>query len=221
MPPWKPEQGFGDFAGERRLSDAQLETIVRWVAGDRLEGERSDLPRAPRPSSGWQRGAPDLVVTLPEYTLRADGADVFRNFVVTVPGSGSATCAHGIPPGQPRRAPRQHSRRPDASVAAAGRSGSRTRIRRRDSAFRRLSGRSFPWLDAGTGATPRLERPRLAPRRRRGSGGAAAPAADGQAGARPAVDRPLFFGTAARANAGHPAARAPEPRHSSRRATTA
>ena len=89
MPPWKPEPGFGDFSGERRLSNAQVEVIARWVADGRLEGQRSDLPAAPHGSSGWQLGAPDLVVTLPEYTLRADGADVFRNFVVAVPGSGA------------------------------------------------------------------------------------------------------------------------------------
>ena len=88
MPPWKPERGFGDFSGERRLSDVQLETIARWVADGRPEGRRSDLPDAPRWSSGWQLGAPDLVVTLPEYTLRA-GTDLFRNFVVSVPGSGT------------------------------------------------------------------------------------------------------------------------------------
>jgi tetratricopeptide (TPR) repeat protein len=86
MPPWKPEPGFGEFAGERRLSDAQIQTIARWVAGGRLEGSRSDLPAAPPSSAGWQLGPPDLVVPLPEYTLRAGGADVFRNFVVTVPG---------------------------------------------------------------------------------------------------------------------------------------
>jgi tetratricopeptide (TPR) repeat protein len=89
MPPWKPEPGFGDFVGERHLSDVQIQTIARWVAGGRLEGNLADLPSAPAPNSGWQLGPPDLVVTLPEYTLRADGADLFRNFVVTVPGSGT------------------------------------------------------------------------------------------------------------------------------------
>ena len=89
MPPWKPERGVGDFSGERRLSDVQLETIARWVAGGRLEGKRADLPAAPRSSAGWQLGAPDLVVPLPEYTLRDGGTDVFRNFVVSVPGSGT------------------------------------------------------------------------------------------------------------------------------------
>ena len=61
----------------------------------------SDLPSAPRLNAGWQLGAPDLVVTLPEYTLRADGADVFRNFVVTVPGRRHALRPR---PGIPARA---------------------------------------------------------------------------------------------------------------------
>ncbi len=85
----------------------------------RLEGKRSDLPVAPRSSSGWQLGAPDLVVTLPEYTLRAGGTDVFRNFVVSVPRSGTRRPRYGISARQSRRTPRQHSRRPHAGVAAA------------------------------------------------------------------------------------------------------
>ena len=31
MPPWLPAPGFGDFAGERRLTDAQIATIEQWV----------------------------------------------------------------------------------------------------------------------------------------------------------------------------------------------
>jgi tetratricopeptide (TPR) repeat protein/mono/diheme cytochrome c family protein len=89
MPPWKPEAGFGDFAGERRLTDAQILTIDRWVNTGLREGQASDLPPMPRWSRGWQLGEPDLVITLPEYTLGADGSDVFRNFVVRVPGAGT------------------------------------------------------------------------------------------------------------------------------------
>src|SRR5881296_2875418 len=32
MPPWKPLPGKGDFQGERRLSDRELETIQQWIA---------------------------------------------------------------------------------------------------------------------------------------------------------------------------------------------
>jgi hypothetical protein len=32
MPPWLPEQGYGKFAGERRLSVDQIGVIQQWVA---------------------------------------------------------------------------------------------------------------------------------------------------------------------------------------------
>lgn len=83
MPPWKPVHGFGDFIGERRLTDAQIATIERWFKAGRPEGNPADLPPAPRFVEGWQLGKPDLVVKMPEaYTLKAEGNDVFRCFVV-------------------------------------------------------------------------------------------------------------------------------------------
>src|SRR5262249_54865597 len=48
MPPWLPEPGYGEFAGARRLSDEQIETIRRWVEQGMIEGDKSDLPPAPR-----------------------------------------------------------------------------------------------------------------------------------------------------------------------------
>ena len=88
MPPWKPEPGVVEFVGERRLSEDKILTIGRWATDGSPEGKRTDLPTPPSSNAGWQLGTPDLVVTLPEYTLRADGADLFRNFVVAVPGAG-------------------------------------------------------------------------------------------------------------------------------------
>ncbi|HMJ82825.1 MAG TPA: cytochrome c, partial [Vicinamibacterales bacterium] len=87
MPPWKPQPGYGDFVGERRLSDTEIVSLRRWATSGRLEGDLKDLPSPPRFSSGWSLGEPDLVVSLPEYQLRAGGPDVFRNFVVPVPAS--------------------------------------------------------------------------------------------------------------------------------------
>ena len=83
MPPWKPQAG--DFVGERRLTDAQIATLERWAANGAPEGDAADLSPAPHFASGWRAGEPDLVVTLPPYVVRADGPDVFRNFVVAVP----------------------------------------------------------------------------------------------------------------------------------------
>lgn len=88
MPPWKPAPESGPFAGTRRLTDSELRRIEQWVNGGMPRGDDHDLPALPASPPGWTLGAPDLVIQLPDYTLRADGPDVFRNFVVTVPLAG-------------------------------------------------------------------------------------------------------------------------------------
>src|SRR5436190_6911329 len=75
MPPWKPEAGFGDFVGERRLTGAEIALFEQWVESGSPEGEPGDLPAVPRwPAGDWQLGAPDLVIAMPEaYELASDG----------------------------------------------------------------------------------------------------------------------------------------------------
>jgi tetratricopeptide (TPR) repeat protein len=83
MPPWKPEAGFGVFEGERRLTESQRQLIRQWVESGTPEGDRQLLAAPPPVPVEWRLGVPDQVVTLPEpYQLRADGADVFRTFVI-------------------------------------------------------------------------------------------------------------------------------------------
>lgn len=92
MPPWLPEPGYGDFVGERRLTDAEIALIERWFRSGSPEGNPKDLPPAPKPIEGWQLGKPDLVLRAPAYTLPAHGdhgRDVFRNLIVPVPVSGT------------------------------------------------------------------------------------------------------------------------------------
>ena len=87
MPPWLPDADVR-FAHERRLTEAQIATIQRWVEGGAPEGDANDRPAPPKWPDGWQLGTPDLVVTMPEsYTLAARGGDVFRNFVFPVPAA--------------------------------------------------------------------------------------------------------------------------------------
>ncbi len=86
MPPWLPEPGYGEFAGERRLNDAQIGTIRQWVEQGMIEGEAVDLPPTPKFNEGWQLGQPDLIIKMPQpYTLPAGTTDVFRNFVIPIP----------------------------------------------------------------------------------------------------------------------------------------
>lgn len=83
MPPWKPEEGYGDFVGARRISPQQIDLIQQWVGAGKPEGVAGDLPAQPVFKSGWALGEPDMVVKMPEaYTLPADGPDRFHVFVI-------------------------------------------------------------------------------------------------------------------------------------------
>jgi hypothetical protein len=87
MPPWMPEPGCVEFAGDRSLSADEIARIRRWVDRGAPEGEAFHAP-APSWKEGWPLGTPDLVVTLPEpYPLAPDGGDVYRNFVLPLPVS--------------------------------------------------------------------------------------------------------------------------------------
>ena len=86
MPPWKPEPGYAEFAGARRLTEGQIEIIQHWVEEGAVEGDRSDLPPVPQLTEGWRLGQPDLVIGLADaYTLAGAGSDVLRNFVIPIP----------------------------------------------------------------------------------------------------------------------------------------
>src|SRR5436190_3474236 len=83
MPPRLPTGPHGEFADDRRLNDAEIELLRRWLSEGTLEGDVGDLPPAPQFPSDWLLGPPDLVVTLTNaYHLPADGPNVYRNFVL-------------------------------------------------------------------------------------------------------------------------------------------
>ncbi len=91
MPPWKPEPGYGQFQGERRLSESQIALLQQWVAQGMMRGDPADLPRMPEWTDGWQLGMPDLVVSMPQpYVLPSKGRDVFRTFVMPIPVKAAA-----------------------------------------------------------------------------------------------------------------------------------
>jgi len=86
MPPWKPEPGFGEFAGERRLNAAQIEAFQEWLADGATAGDLRQMPSPPTWNDEWQLGTPDLVVRLSApYRLAATGPDQLRNFVIPIP----------------------------------------------------------------------------------------------------------------------------------------
>jgi len=84
MPPWHAVRGYGEFVGERGLTDAQIATIGTWVKNGMPRGDESKMPRLPVfPPDGWRLGQPDLILEMPTgFDLPASGPDVFRNFVI-------------------------------------------------------------------------------------------------------------------------------------------
>jgi mono/diheme cytochrome c family protein len=52
MPPWLPVPGHGEFADERRLTDAQTAALRAWADAGAPEGDPKDLPPAPKFTEG-------------------------------------------------------------------------------------------------------------------------------------------------------------------------
>jgi len=82
MPPWLPEPGIGDFADERRLTDAEVALLANWAGHGAPQGNPAETPAAPCFTQGWQLGTPDMVLKAAKpFTLPASGPDVFWNFI--------------------------------------------------------------------------------------------------------------------------------------------
>src|SRR5687767_1100347 len=83
MPPWHPDAKYGEWENDRRLSQKEIDTIVRWVDGGAREGNPKDLPPMPKFASGWQIGEPDMIFQMPvEFTVPAEGAVSYQHFAV-------------------------------------------------------------------------------------------------------------------------------------------
>jgi hypothetical protein len=86
MPPWLPEHGFGDFADERRLTPAEIQTISDWVAQGAPEGPAVAPAEAetvePAEAETVEPAKPDLLIEAQSsFTVPASGPDVYWNFV--------------------------------------------------------------------------------------------------------------------------------------------
>ena len=85
MPPWMPAQSHGEFENQRTLTDREIALLKTWADSGRAEGDPADMPTAPQFSTGWRLGKPDLVLEMPgDFTIPADGPDIFQNFVIPV-----------------------------------------------------------------------------------------------------------------------------------------
>lgn len=83
MPPWHADPAVNHFANSRRLSDAEVATIVKWADSGAPEGNSKDLPKAPQFTEGWQIGKPDMVLDMgADFKIPAQGVIAYQYFKV-------------------------------------------------------------------------------------------------------------------------------------------
>ncbi len=83
MPPWHADPNYGEFSNDRRLSEAEIATITRWVDAGAPEGDPADLPKPLEFVEGWGIGKPDLIVTAEKpFTTPATGIIDYQNIVL-------------------------------------------------------------------------------------------------------------------------------------------
>lgn len=86
MPPWLPAPQKLKFADELRLTNAEINSIERWVQQGEVEGDLKDLPPQPKFVEGWRLGQPDLILTATKpLILPPQGTDTYWNFIFPVP----------------------------------------------------------------------------------------------------------------------------------------
>jgi hypothetical protein len=88
MPPWPADPEYSvKFRNDSRLSRQDIDTLVAWVDSGTVRGTDAEPP-APAVTQGWlhPKGlAPDAVVALPEFSVRATGEVPYIQRLIKVP----------------------------------------------------------------------------------------------------------------------------------------
>ena len=83
MPPWHSTEPRGTFSNDRRLTDAEKETLVRWATTGAAQGDAKDLPPMPKFTDGWDIGKPDVVLSMAKnFDVPASGTINYQYFTV-------------------------------------------------------------------------------------------------------------------------------------------
>jgi hypothetical protein len=80
MPPWFAE--VGHFANDRRLSEADINTLVAWADKGAPEGDAKDKPAPITFPDGWNI-KPDMIIEMPkDFQVKATGTINYQNILV-------------------------------------------------------------------------------------------------------------------------------------------
>ena len=84
MPPWPPDTSYQHYAGERLLTQQEIDDIVTWVGNGTPEGDPGLAPDPPVFIEGSAIGTPDLKLQIPVYTSKATGFDEYVCFSIPI-----------------------------------------------------------------------------------------------------------------------------------------
>ncbi len=89
MPPWPADPAQSEpFRNDARLSQSEIVSLVSWLDGGMPRGDPHDAAPAPQLSSAWQDPSgrpPDAVVSLPTFSVKANGEVPYIQTRVKVP----------------------------------------------------------------------------------------------------------------------------------------
>ena len=90
MPPWYVEKNIGiqEFQSDPSLSDEEIAKIAKWADSGAPRGNPADMPAARVFPEGkaWTIGTPDLIVKLPEVTVKGNAPDWWGEIASTQTG---------------------------------------------------------------------------------------------------------------------------------------
>src|SRR5690606_29948989 len=83
MPPWHAHPDHGEFKNDISLSEAEIDTLVRWVDAGAPMGDLASAPAVPEFPEGWQIGEPDVVIDMGrDFEVPAEGVVPYQFFSV-------------------------------------------------------------------------------------------------------------------------------------------
>ena len=89
MPPFHVDRTIGiqKFKNDPSLSEAEIDTIVKWVDAGAPQGNLADMPPARTfgDPNAWTIGQPDIVVKFPTYLVPAHAPDLYGELFADIP----------------------------------------------------------------------------------------------------------------------------------------
>ena len=83
MPPWHAAQPRGTFSNDRRLTESDKNTLIRWTDAGAPQGDPKDLPPPPKFTEGWEIGTPDVVLSMAKpFKVTPSGTIAYQYFTV-------------------------------------------------------------------------------------------------------------------------------------------